>query len=549
MRRRAASPRDLHDAADLAVVLEHQRDFDRKRTLVEAEVPDVAERRPLGNPLAPVVHVADFHALDAVDQLALHRRRRERRVHDGPVLAHELAFLQPVDDALSRAARRAGAVRPAGVRELDDRQGVGVAHDRRAETVADRFAHLAAGQRPEIGDDDLHGALHLPQAVEVAFGVYDGNARFGDAAVGDHAHDREDHGGHQDLEQGEAALAGPGAHSTPSSSSSTGSWSSPSSSSSPSPSPSPSDSIPANQSSFACGAAVAMAPTNPESVTIEESSGSSSRRTLTSTRRIPRTWVCDTLLTQCHCRPANSTSPAVSSTEGISPVRRTSVMRLSAIHWAKLRSRSTSTLLTVSPMVLNTASMPMPRIASATTTSMSVNPRESGLGIAALDLYGPVEAADHRDARAAAAHQREPVRRHLAAAPGDELRQARILVALAAQQHRPALQDEFEGEVGREFPGRQGGVPLDGLPPLLEGLETLEFVACRLEEDAVVAALELRLLLQQRDGIREAPHFILDLAVLTEDPDGQRSQHGEDADDDQDDEYLDQRHAARGAAR
>ncbi len=108
---------------------------------------------------------------------------------------------------------------------------------------------------------------------------------------------------------------------------------------------------------------------------------------------------------------------------------------------------------------------------------------------------------------------------------------------------------ELEGEVGRQFPGREHGIALDGLPPLLEGVEALELVARRLEEDAVVAALELRLFLQERDGIRESPRFVLDLAVLAEDPDGQRRQHGEDADDDQDDEDLDQRHAAHGAAR
>src|SRR5688572_17052159 len=233
----------------------------------------------------------------------------------------------------------------------------------------------------------------------------------------------------------------------------------------------------------------------PESVTMEEFSGSSSRRTLTSMRRSPWTWVCETFDSQCHWRPANSTSPAVSSTDGISPETRISVMRLSAIHSAKLRSRSSSTLWTVSPMVLKTASMRMPRIASATTTSISVNPRDSGRRSAALDLGGAVDVAGQRDAGAGPAREREPVWRHFAAAPGDELRLPGVLILLAAKQDRPPLQRELESEVGWQLVRGERRIALDGLPSLFEGIEALELVAGSLEDDAVITAFELGLFL------------------------------------------------------
>src|SRR5262245_16871042 len=290
--------------------------------------------------------------------------------------------------------------------------------------------------------------------------------------------------------------------------------------------------------------AVAVAPTKPARVTSEDPSGSPSRRTLTSIRRRPSTCVWETFVTQCHFRPANSTSPAVSSTEGIWPDRRTSVIRLSAIQPAKLRSRSCETLLTESPMVLNTASMPIATIASATTTSISVKPRCSGLFIAALDLDAAVDAADEGDARAAAAHQRQAIGRHLAAAPGDELRQPRIRVRLVAQQDRPPLEDELDAEVGRQLAWAERRVALDGDPALLEGVEALELVLRRLEQDAVVAPLELRLLLQQGDGVREPRGLALDLAILAEEADGQRGNGREDADDEEDNEDLDERQAA-----
>src|SRR5262245_53632540 len=209
------------------------------------------------------------------------------------------------------------------------------------------------------------------------------------------------------------------------------------------------------------GEAVAVAPTKPARARIEASSGSPSRRTLTSMRRRPWTCVCETFVTQCQRRPANSTSPAVSSTEGIWPDRRISVIRLSAIQPAKLRSRSSETLLTESPIVLNTANMPIATIASATTTSISVKPPWLWILIAALDLDAAVDVADEGDARAARADQREAIGRHLAAAPGDELRQAGVRVRLVAQEDRPALEDELEAEARGQVARAERRVALD----------------------------------------------------------------------------------------
>src|SRR6185436_13976671 len=177
----------------------------------------------------------------------------------------------------------------------------------------------------------------------------------------------------------------------------------------------------------------------------------------------------------------------------MSPATRISVIRLSAIHSARLRSRSSSTLLTVSPIVLKTASMPIATIASATTTSISVKPRSSGfLFIAPLDFDAAVEAADERDTRARLAHEGQAVRRHLAAAPGNELRDACFRVLLMAQQDRLAFDDELKNKVRRQFVCPERGVPLDGFPVLLESVEALEFVTGGFEHDAVVAALQLR---------------------------------------------------------
>ena len=165
-----------------------------------------------------------------------------------------------------------------------------------------------------------------------------------------------------------------------------------------------------------------------------------------------------------------------------------------------------------------------------------------------LDFDAAVEGPDQGDVRAAAPRHGELVGGHLAAAPGDELRQARIRVRLVAQQHGTTLEHQLEGELGGQLARREGGIAFHGFPSLLEGVEAQELVARRLEQDPVVASLELGLLLEQLDAVRQAARLVLDLAVLAEDADRQRREHREDADDDEDDEDLDQRHAAHGAA-
>ena len=78
---------------------------------------------------------------------------------------------------------------------------------------------------------------------------------------------------------------------------------------------------------------------------------------------------------------------------------------------------------------------------------------------------------------------------------------------------------------------------------LLEGVEALKLVLRRFEQDAVVAALELRLLLEQGDGVRKPRDLALDLAVLAEQADGEGRDSREDADDQDDHEELDQTEA------
>jgi hypothetical protein len=109
-----------------------------------------------------------------------------------------------------------------------------------------------------------------------------------------------------------------------------------------------------------------------------------------------------------------------------------------------------------------------------------------------------VDVADKRDARAPAADERQAIGRHLAAAPGDELRQPGVRVRLVAQEDRAPLEDELNAEIRRQLARSERRVALDRDPALLEGIEALELVAGRLEQDAVVAAFELRLLLEQR---------------------------------------------------
>ena len=129
------------------------------------------------------------------------------------------------------------------------------------------------------------------------------------------------------------------------------------------------------------------------------------------------------------------------------------------------------------------------------------------------------------------------------------MRQARLRIGLAAQQDRPALDDELQDEVGRKLPWAERRITLDCLPALLESVEALELVARRLEQDSVVAALELGLLLQERDGVTETSAFALELTVLAKEPYGECRDDRQDPDDDDDDQDLDQRHAAHQAAR
>src|SRR3990172_3164022 len=172
-------------------------------------------------------------------------------------------------------------------------------------------------------------------------------------------------------------------------------------------------------------------------------------------------------------------------------------------------------LWVVSPMVLKTANMPTATIASATTTSTRVKPRSRSIGGITLDLDGAVGAADQGDAPSCIrTYQRQPIRGHVTAAVGDELRQQRFRLRRAAQQYRPAFDEEFEREAWRQLAVTQPGIVLDIQPALLESVESQELIATGLDAQSVIAAFELSLFLQQGDRVGQALGFALQLAVF-----------------------------------
>ncbi len=116
------------------------------------------------------------------------------------------------------------------------------------------------------------------------------------------------------------------------------------------------------------------------------------------------------------------------------------------------------------------------------------------------------------------------------------------------EQNRTALDEELEGEIGRQLTREQGGIVLDFGPALLECVEPQEFVTRCLEQDSVVAALELSLFLEQGDAVVMRSDSRSISRSSPRSPTESVAMRCEDADDEDDDQDLDQRHAALGAA-
>ena len=112
-----------------------------------------------------------------------------------------------LQQAHQRRPRQARGVHPAGTRELDlvfDR----LAGEYRGHAlVAERLADRSWLDLREVLREDLHGALHLADAVEARVLVFGLLLQLRIARQCHHADERENRDRHQDLEQREAARA------------------------------------------------------------------------------------------------------------------------------------------------------------------------------------------------------------------------------------------------------------------------------------------------------------------------------------------------------
>src|SRR5690606_41652158 len=75
------------------------------------------------------------------------------------VEAHELAVLHAPGDALQGAARQAGGIAPAAVRELDRVLGLGVREECGGDDVAEVPAHRSRRELLEVLGEEPDGAL------------------------------------------------------------------------------------------------------------------------------------------------------------------------------------------------------------------------------------------------------------------------------------------------------------------------------------------------------------------------------------------------------
>src|SRR5690606_26415708 len=97
----------------------------------------------------------------AVEQHSAERRRRERAVRDGPVIAHELVVLEIVGDAQHGAARQTDGIREPAAAELDVVRLARVRHEGALVLIAELVARRARMYLRKILREDAERELNL----------------------------------------------------------------------------------------------------------------------------------------------------------------------------------------------------------------------------------------------------------------------------------------------------------------------------------------------------------------------------------------------------